>query len=480
MICDEKTPECLHRKNPKSGKKNHYILPSFFSLLSHLSHYRRPHKVVIRTFGDDISDITAALSSFAKGEMPGYERYRNEDLTDIKKVDGKHVNLGEGKGVQFLLFDPLTKARITENESETVEYLDSCKSLAMTDDYKTWSSNGCSPEFGKPCWVGGKGMGNVVFFDDNIHPSPTDSILSIRTPSSTSPSRWSFVGGLKQLEYEGVNMVRVLTLKAAIDERYYIKELERCERGTVSNASPLSGACVIHASASGWDGKPWEHSLNAPLASLHLRKEGRERYHWYGDWFFDVKVKPCSEQSAEEYAAEIKREKLEDCEAEPEKEEVEAAAQLAASILARQMTAGQLLWEMCSPFGDFRWFDPAIDSELRIVLGPDDSVEAVREQRKACVALMEAPQKKKLVKKKRDSGISRSDESDDDSFTQLFKADVDILETLVEQFGSLSLATIPGADEVITSVHHYEAYCGCYYADISTPSYNYSISFDSS
>lgn len=158
--------------------------------------------------------------------MPGFEDYRNSDLLNVepfrllnvtKEDGGKDVHLLDSHGVV-----------VAGNELETSAYVDGLSCGAITDDYKTWSENGCSPEYGKPVWL----KEGVVVFDDNIHPSPNESIVSLRVwePDGQGAPGWGFVGGEEQILMEGVHMIRVLTLKAAVDGMYYVRELERCER----------------------------------------------------------------------------------------------------------------------------------------------------------------------------------------------------------------------------------------------------------
>ncbi|GMI40960.1 hypothetical protein TrCOL_g10156 [Triparma columacea] len=226
MLAPPHTPPSLSRPHPTSGIKTHYILPSFFKLLSHLSKTRRSHSVIIRTFGDDVEEIIQALKDFSSGKMPGYESYKSNNIfKDLHHVHGRHISL-PGGGKEFLLFTP-SGSPITKTEVETEAYIRARPSLAVSDDYKSWSEGGCSPGLGKPVWVGNGSGRHEVFFDDNIHPSSTDSIVSVRRWDG---GRWVFVGGEEQIREEGRSIVRVVTLKAAMDEEYYVKELERCMR----------------------------------------------------------------------------------------------------------------------------------------------------------------------------------------------------------------------------------------------------------
>ena len=196
------------------------------------------------------------------------------------------------------------------------------------------------------------------------------------TSSSSSPSPTSFTASLTASS-ETISGNTVIS-HAAISTSHTTLNTSAARAASAI----LSGACLLHASIG-----TWEHSLLPPLASLMLpnQQKGRNHNHWYGNWYFDVKVTPITTSTNMQM-----QEALPVNGGDEDGDEDGEERKNASHLLSRQITVGQLLWEMCEPYGNFQWQDPLSESlMLKIKLGPDDGVEAVRRQRADCVRVME-------------------------------------------------------------------------------------------
>eukprot|EP00518_Triparma_eleuthera_P015665 CAMPEP_0197556098 /NCGR_PEP_ID=MMETSP1320-20131121/14563_1 /TAXON_ID=91990 /ORGANISM="Bolidomonas sp., Strain RCC2347" /LENGTH=511 /DNA_ID=CAMNT_0043117197 /DNA_START=1 /DNA_END=1536 /DNA_ORIENTATION=- len=207
----------------QDGGESHFVLPSFFKCVAGLVQEGRDMSVVIRTFGDDLEEIKAALNAFAKGEHPMFPGFKDPafEVDDNKMWRGRYVQAtgewrlspwkGEGGG--------------SIGEAEAVEIFEGNKVTLVQDDYQYWSQNGCSPWAGKPCWVGGEVR--HIFFDDNIHYSEDDSIVAVRR--RVGEGGFEPLDGKQTMEVEGEAIVKVFGVMALLNDDYFLEKVKACE-----------------------------------------------------------------------------------------------------------------------------------------------------------------------------------------------------------------------------------------------------------
>lgn len=101
--------------------------------------------------------------------------------------------------------------------------------IAIQDDYKWWKKGSYHPSGGKPLWVTGSDA-NVhhIFFDDNIHNDPEDSIVAARHRQLESDP-FRPLSGAETLGLQGTHLVRVPTLEPILDHDWFVKQIEMCE-----------------------------------------------------------------------------------------------------------------------------------------------------------------------------------------------------------------------------------------------------------
>jgi len=209
-----------------SSTPSHFIIPSFFHTLYTLLHVqKRDVGIILRTYGDDVDEIVAAIELFASGGHPMYPDANLPGLMRIRKCVGRYSGDGE-----FVVREASGGERVGNSETELLEAIESEPCVAIQDDYEFWSEGGCSPACGKPVWVTEEGDGPAhIFFDDNIHNSPEDSIVAVRARKGEGEG-FEAVSGAETLAYEGRNIVKCFTVPAVLEKDYFLKEIERCER----------------------------------------------------------------------------------------------------------------------------------------------------------------------------------------------------------------------------------------------------------
>ena len=67
-----------------------------------------------------------------------------------------------------------------------------------------------------------------IFFDDCIHKSALDSIVSVRHRKSTGDV-FKFMSGEEIINLHGHNLVRVQTIDAIMDHNYFMNKIKECE-----------------------------------------------------------------------------------------------------------------------------------------------------------------------------------------------------------------------------------------------------------
>lgn len=227
---------------------HHFLLPAFFHMLSQLEKQGRDFSVVIRTFGTDIPEVAKCLAAFAEGLHPDFPSknllrlrsaaeqsgwaVRRKDRSDpsspilLRRCEEQIGSSGFGKD----LTTP-EELKYTEEIVETSipDFLTAGPATCVRDDYFYWKGNNYRPETGKPVWLT-LDEENVqhIFFDDNIHNDPDDSIVGIRVRQSASDS-FGRLPGEATRRLEGVFLVKAQPVDAILDPDYFLRNIQRCE-----------------------------------------------------------------------------------------------------------------------------------------------------------------------------------------------------------------------------------------------------------
>jgi len=223
---------------------HHFLIPAFFHTLAQLSQLRRNFRVVIRTFGTDGKKVAEAINAWAEGRHPLYPgqyfpTFKVNVTQDLwlgeYKTDGS-FGMEQGERTSADVKGKPTSGAQKLNETECVSLLNTGKSkvLVLSDDYFWWKNHGYVPSSGKPLWLDwNDSKCHHIFFDDNIHNDPNDSIVSVRLRREKSSGFQALTGESIRLLQERV-LVRVPTVEPVLKQDWFLRKIEICERNMVN------------------------------------------------------------------------------------------------------------------------------------------------------------------------------------------------------------------------------------------------------
>ncbi|GMI15055.1 hypothetical protein TrLO_g4124 [Triparma laevis f. longispina] len=203
----------------------HFILPSFFKTLSTLSKSSQPFNIVIRTFGLDLPEIASSLTAFAKGLHPKFPDFLDEEfeVREDQIFKGRYVK-NEGGKLEWRISNKSGEF----SEEEALHHFQTNRITLVQDDYSHWKSSNYSPQSGKPCWVTKTGDSpKHIFFDDNIWPDPTDSIVAVRV-RETEGDEFVPMSGEEIMGEEGKSIVKVFGVEACLNDDYFLDKIKLC------------------------------------------------------------------------------------------------------------------------------------------------------------------------------------------------------------------------------------------------------------
>jgi hypothetical protein len=184
--------------DPKTGKMNFPIFPSFYVMMDKLREKKIPFTIILRTFGSDLPEVMKEIEEHPSGvKFSHTAKFEGPKLT----IDGK---------------------RTIEKTAEIFDVLlNSEEHFAIQDDWIYWNRNKEQGLYGKPFQYDFYGTSAKVenlslFFDDNI---TGDQILDIVNPCEIS--------GLKIPTKELCErfIFPVNTLEAMLDDNYFINRV---------------------------------------------------------------------------------------------------------------------------------------------------------------------------------------------------------------------------------------------------------------
>ena len=227
-----------------------YLFHSLFQFIIDLQKQNRAYTLVFRTFGQDFNEVVQEYNSFCKGMHPIYpdiyfdgthnsKDYRIKDNNRglFYRFDDDINNLflviGTFKRYQVKTPDELYskyqdevnqgKVSIIKGGKNIFEFVTNSSvegkfnSFCLNDHYETWYKHGKKSRYGKPMLVDPDNKNvDVYFFDDNIDKTET-SIVDCR----------NVVNGevITDKEFRSKFLIIADTIKAAVDESYYINKV---------------------------------------------------------------------------------------------------------------------------------------------------------------------------------------------------------------------------------------------------------------
>ena len=253
------------------------MVPSFFHLLVKLQQQNINYTLVLRTFGTDLEDIALALTDFAKGGHPlfpnFYEpklmlgannlykgRWRNnddgkndqhgsalddndsykssvfdlhpwtyDDDDDDIDIDDDDNNSNNDEGTKQTTSQSIVAA---SGDQQVLNLIESFTVCGIQDDYKHWDKNNNAPWSGKPVWIhtnfkessneSNRRHCHHLFFDDNIHNDPNDSIVAVREKVN---DKWISLSGIQTIEQQGKYLIRVPTVEVLLENDWFFRQI---------------------------------------------------------------------------------------------------------------------------------------------------------------------------------------------------------------------------------------------------------------
>jgi len=177
------------------------IFESFFRLLAHLDSEGLRYRVVLRSFGTDVTKAIEIL----------------ENKLNIRIVRGEFNNGA------LSIFDD-NKEEQYKNLQEIEEVINQADFLAITDEYEPWSKSGKKWTHGKKFFPSkGKGAYLPLFFDDNV-------VLNHPDKGIVHPILFSSSGSLSlttPAELIHNQLFQIDTSEAILDPNYFISLTEK-------------------------------------------------------------------------------------------------------------------------------------------------------------------------------------------------------------------------------------------------------------
>lgn len=190
---------------------HHFVLPAVWALLESLKGSR--FTLVLRTFGSDLEAVAAALDAFA--ERTGEDSLRVTEFYKLRRRGDSCVATPLDGGDDI---DEAALIDLIERDDQAV------RCIGISDDYASWRAAGYDPAAGKPLWITPKAR--HVFFDDNIHNNPNDSIVSARYVARDG--RILPLDGRLICALQNIALVRVPTLEPILHHDWFRRKLDEC------------------------------------------------------------------------------------------------------------------------------------------------------------------------------------------------------------------------------------------------------------
>lgn len=177
------------------SNSNSTIFNSFYSLLNHLDQREISYAIILRSFGEEVCEVKDEINTFYKPMFNQTGQFREGRLI----LEGNQ--LIEGSEAIY------TQLRRIEH-------------TAIHDDWNFWNENKMSAKTGKPFYIDPRDNKTLsIFFDDNIE---NNSNFNIIAPLNAVTNELIPIEEL----VESGQAVRVDTLKAILNDNYYINYVE--------------------------------------------------------------------------------------------------------------------------------------------------------------------------------------------------------------------------------------------------------------
>jgi hypothetical protein len=252
------------------GEGKYHLIPSFFRTLIYLKKQKREFSVIFRTFGNELDKIVWEFNRFCNGLHPCFSGRNGTPLIrfdgskgakDLRIRDGEQKGLfyrlsNEIQDTRFLqgtydrenktyhefnqvLYDDSTYSNFEMSEDHLIIYqkiLDTLKkfsSMAISDDYNSWTENDNHREVAKLLLLDQGDYGTQhIFFDDKAD-DDEDCNVDARDVISKEI--------LSDKKTKNINVIKVEPHRAILEPDYFIKMIEIAEQGRDEEIERVEG-----------------------------------------------------------------------------------------------------------------------------------------------------------------------------------------------------------------------------------------------
>lgn len=233
-----------------------FLLPAFFLTLHHLHRSERDFGLIVRTFGTDGPAVGRALNAWSEGLHPTVagvpslsvdpERdlwrgsYSDDGSFSLRRVPALSDPTAVAGNAEERLEEDAALAMMQERASAVP------RAVVCADHYEWWKAHHYSPAAGKPLWVDtSEEHMHHIFFDDNIHNDPDDSIIAVRMRHGPA-GRFRPLSGEATRKLQGMLLVRTPTPLPILDHQWFLKQIERCETARLSRFKDFKAMALQH------------------------------------------------------------------------------------------------------------------------------------------------------------------------------------------------------------------------------------------
>ncbi|XP_018431610.1 PREDICTED: uncharacterized protein LOC108804394 [Nanorana parkeri] len=210
----------------EDGKLYHWILPSFFHLLSTLHQQGRHFSVILRTFGSDLPLVLQSVHATLAGKHPYFPELKELPLS-VELTPGR-IRCNKRENVLTRGADRVsTKGR----ERNIYDYFTAMSGIGgFQDHFDWWARNSFTSTGGKPFWIDPNDCDNLhLIIDDNIRLSEQDTDTIVNCRVLLDQGRGKESRKVPTSELYDICLVQTDLLRAIAEKDYFLDCVRSCE-----------------------------------------------------------------------------------------------------------------------------------------------------------------------------------------------------------------------------------------------------------
>ncbi|XP_072276746.1 uncharacterized protein [Pyxicephalus adspersus] len=218
----------LFTQKGEDGKLYHWILPSFFHLLSILHQQGRQFSIILRTFGSDLPRVLKSVHATLAGKHPHFPQLQDLPLS-VELTPGK-IRCNKRETVLTWSTDRVsTKGK----ERNVYDYFTAMTGIGgFQDHFDWWARNSFTSLGGKPFWIDPNDSDNLhIIIDDNIrlNEDDADTIVNCRVLLDKGKGKGKEYRRAPTSELYDICLVQTDLLRAIAEKDYFLDCVQTCE-----------------------------------------------------------------------------------------------------------------------------------------------------------------------------------------------------------------------------------------------------------